>query len=180
MQKTSGVKLVTGTILAATLLCPLSASAQTPAPQAAAQPAPAQQAGQVDHYTPLLLLEHSKSLEVKAATNHGQASDILQKYGVDYTMLAFRNQDGQVELHEKFADIFVIVDGSATLLSGGELANPTTLSPGELHGSAILHPSSTELAKGDVIHIPANTPHQMLIPKGGTVTYFVIKVKEKE
>jgi mannose-6-phosphate isomerase-like protein (cupin superfamily) len=172
MQKTTGVKLVTGAILPAILLCTLCAIAQTGAQQTPAQ--------QVDHYTPQLLLEHSKSLEAKAATNNGQASDILQKYGVDYTMLAFRNQNGAVELHEKFADIFVIVDGSATLLSGGELANPTTLSPGELHGSAILHPSSTELAKGDVIHIPANTPHQMLIPKGGTVTYFVIKVKEKE
>lgn len=161
MQKTNAVTV------AAILLCALHAVGQAGAQQ-------------VDHYTPQALIERSKPLQDKAAANNGAASEILQKYSVDYTMIAFRNQDGAVELHEKFADIFIIVDGSATLLSGGELANPTTLSPGELHGSAILHPNTTSLAKGDVVHIPANTPHQLLIPKGGTLTYFVVKVKEKD
>jgi mannose-6-phosphate isomerase-like protein (cupin superfamily) len=137
-------------------------------------------AQQADHYTPQGLLEQAKPLQDKAATNNGAASETLQKYGVDYTMLAFRSKDGTPELHEKFADIFVIVDGSATLLTGGELVNPTTSAPGEMHGTAILHATTTSLAKGDVVHIPANTPHQMLIPANGTVTYFVVKVKEKE
>ena len=137
-------------------------------------------AQQADHYTPDALLEQAKPLQQKAASTNGSASETLQKYGVDYTMLSFRSKDGAVELHEKFADIFVIVDGSATLLSGGELANPTSIGPGEMHGSAILHGTTTSLAKGDIVHIPANTPHQLLIPKDGTLTYFVVKVKEKD
>lgn len=137
-------------------------------------------AQQADHYTPEALIERAKPLRDKAAAGNGSASDTLQKYGVDYTMLAFRNQNGSIELHEKFADIFVVVDGAATLLSGGELAGSTTIGPGELHGSAILHPSTTNLVKGDIVHIPANTPHQLLVPKGGTLTYFVIKIKEKD
>jgi hypothetical protein len=72
------------------------------------------------------------------------------------------------------------VDGSATLLSGGELMNPVTSAPGEIHGTGILHATTTSLSKGDVVHIPANTPHQLLISKGTTLTYFVVKVKEKE
>ena len=137
-------------------------------------------AQQVDHYTPQLLTEQSKPLQEKATATHGSASETLQKYGVDYTMLAFRNQDGNPEMHASFADIFVIVDGSATLLSNGELDHPRELSPGESTGATILHPTETHLAKGDVVHIPPGTPHQMLIPKGGTLTYFVIKIKEKE
>jgi mannose-6-phosphate isomerase-like protein (cupin superfamily) len=133
---------------------------------------------QVDHYTPEELTERAKALQAKAA--NGAASETLQKYGVDYTMLSFRSQDGGAELHEKFADIFVVVDGSATLLTGGELANPTTSAPGEMRGSGVLHAATTQLSKGDVVHIPPNTPHQLLIPKGATLTYFVIKVKEKE
>lgn len=137
-------------------------------------------AQQVDHYTPDMLLEQAKPLQEKAGASTGSASETLQKYGVDFTMLSFRSKDGVPELHEKFADIFVVIDGSATLLSGGELSNPTSIGPGEMHGSAILHATTTTLAKGDIVHIPANTPHQLLIPKGGTFTYFVVKVKEKE
>ena len=137
-------------------------------------------AQQVDHYTPESLREQVKPLQEKAATTTGSASETLQKYGVDYTMLSFRSKDGVAELHEKFADIFIVVDGSATLLSGGELANPTSIGGGDVHGTEILHPTTTALAKGDIVHIPANTPHQLLIPKNGTLTYFVVKVKEKD
>jgi mannose-6-phosphate isomerase-like protein (cupin superfamily) len=137
-------------------------------------------AQQADHYTPDSLVEQAKPLQEKAASGNGAASETLQKYGVDFTMLSFRSKDGSPELHEKFADIFIVVDGSATLVSGGELANPTTISSGEMHGSAILHATTTSLAKGDIVHIRANTPHQLLIPKGGTFTYFVVKVKEKD
>ena len=135
---------------------------------------------QVDHYTPSALLEQAKPLQEKAASSTGSASETLQKYGVDFTMLSFRSKDGVAELHEKFADIFVVVDGGATLLSGGELENSTPAGPGEMHGTTILHATTTALAKGDIVHIPANTPHQLLIPKNGTLTYFVVKVKEKD
>ena len=137
-------------------------------------------AQKVDHYTPESLHEQAKPLIEKATAANGAAAETLQKYGVDYTMLSVRSQSGSPELHTNFADIFIVIDGSATLLSGGELDHPTTSSPGEMHGTAILHSSTTNLAKGDVVHIPPNTPHQLVLPKGGTLTYFVIKVKERE
>ena len=137
-------------------------------------------AQQVDHYTPESLREQAKPLIEKATAANGTAAETLQKYGVDFTMLSVRNQSGSPELHEKFADIFIVIDGSATLISGGELDHPTTSSPGEMHGNAILHSVTTNLAKGDVVHIPPNTPHQLILPKGSTLTYFVIKVKEKD
>jgi mannose-6-phosphate isomerase-like protein (cupin superfamily) len=137
-------------------------------------------AQQADHYTPESLLKQSEPLKAKAAVSNGAASETLEKYGVDYTMLSFRSQDGGAELHEKFADIFVVIDGGATLLTGGELVSPTSSGPGEMRAASVLHATSTTLAKGDVVHIPPNTPHQLLVPKGTTLTYFVIKIKEKE
>jgi len=135
----------------------------------------------VDHYSPQALREQAKPLVSKATSGTGSASETLEKYGVDYTLLAFRSNDGVGEVHEKFADIFIVIEGQATLITGGELENPQTSSPGELHGSSILHPSqTTRLEKGDIVHIPANTPHQMLLPKDGSITYFVVKVKEKD
>jgi mannose-6-phosphate isomerase-like protein (cupin superfamily) len=138
------------------------------------------QAQQVDHYSPQSLVEEAGGLKAKAPANHGAASETLQKYGVDYTMLSYRTQDGGGELHANFADIFVVVEGEATLLTGGELEHQETSAPGEFRGTAVLHGSSTHLGKGDVVHIPPGTPHQLLIAKGNTFLYFVIKVKEKE
>ncbi|HTJ30795.1 MAG TPA: hypothetical protein VL346_09855 [Acidobacteriaceae bacterium] len=137
-------------------------------------------AQQVDHYSPQSLMEKAAPLHEKAAANHGAAAVTLEKYGVDFTMLSYRSQDGGAEVHANFADIFVVVDGEATLLSGGELEHQESAAAGEFRGSAVLHGASTHLAKGDVVHIPAGTPHQLLVPKGHTFTYFVIKVKEKE
>jgi len=137
-------------------------------------------AQQADHYTPAALIERAAPLKEKAAAGNGAAADTLQKYGVDYTMLSVRTKDGAGELHEKYADIFVIIEGSATLRSGGELEDASLVGPGEMHGTSVLHGNATSLAKGDVVHIPANTPHQLLIPQGTTLTYFVIKVKEKD
>ena len=143
---------------------------------------PARSAGaqQVDHYTPQSLTEQAAPLKAKAADNHGAASTTLQKYGVDYTMLSYRSQDGGAEMHASYADIFVVVDGEATLLSGGELENKESSAPGEFRGTTVLHGVSTHLGKGDVVHIPPGTPHRLLVPKGSTLTYFVIKVKEAE
>ena len=135
---------------------------------------------QADHYTSAELLERSQKLQAKAAAASGAASETLEKYGVDYTMLSFRSKDGGAELHKKNADIFVILDGSATLLCGGELVDPKFSTADEVQGTSIVHATRTELAKGDVVHIPANTPHQMLVANGSTVAYFVIKVREKE
>jgi len=138
-------------------------------------------AQQIDHYTPEALREQAKPLVTKATAGSGSASETLQKYSVDYTILAFRKKDGVGEVHEKFADIFIVIEGQATLLTGGELENPQTSSPGESHGTSVLHPTqTTRLEKGDIVHIPANTPHQMLLPKDGSITYFVVKVKERD
>jgi len=84
-------------------------------------------AQQVDHYTPDSLREQAKPLIEKATATSGAAAETLQKYGVDFTMLSVRSQSGSPELHEKFADVFIVIDGSATLISGGELDHPTTL-----------------------------------------------------
>ena len=93
-------------------------------------------------------------------------------------MLAFRAKNGGGELHQNSADLFVILDGHATLLTGGEVADAKTTAPGEIRGSAVKGGTQQELKPGDAVHIPAGTPHQMLVAGGDTVTYFVVKIEE--
>jgi mannose-6-phosphate isomerase-like protein (cupin superfamily) len=104
------------------------------------------------------------------------ASENLKRWGNHYTMLAYREATGSSELHEHEADLFVIESGDGTLLTGGKLVGSHAEKPGELRGTSIEGGEKHTFGPGDVIHIPAGTPHQMLVEKGKTVTYFVVKV----
>jgi len=162
----AAVNRVSTTILAAaTLLLTLGATAQDM---------------QSDHWTPTQLLDRARHLKQLAAQGDGSASEMLEKYPHHYTMLAFRSISGGGELHRDYADLFYILDGHATLLTGGELMEPRTTASGETRGSSVKGGSRQELKAGDVAHIPAGVAHQMMLAQGGTVTYFVVKIQESE
>jgi mannose-6-phosphate isomerase-like protein (cupin superfamily) len=160
-------KLIVPTILVAAV-CPFLAVAQSAAVD---QP-------KVDRLTRAELLDMAKTLEESAGAK-GAASTKLREYPNHYTMIALRNKNGSAEVHEKYADIFVILRGEATLLSGGTVVDPKTVSPGETVGTSLKDGSQTPAHEGDVLHIPAGLPHQLLLPEKGELVYFVVNVKEQ-
>lgn len=133
------------------------------------------QTATVDHFTRSEILERSNALTL----TNGSGSTKLNEYPNHYTMVALRQKDGGAEVHQDFSDIFFVVEGKATLLSGGEVENAKTASPGEIRGTSVKNGTSTPLSEGDVVHIPAGVPHQLLVAGGGTFVYFVVKAKEK-
>ncbi len=135
------------------------------------------QAMKPDHWSRAELMERAKHLRELAAEK-GSASEKLETYRHHFTMLAFRNRTGGGEVHANYADVFFIVDGHATLVTGGEVVDPKTTGPGETLGESVKGGSRQELQAGDVVHIPAGMPHQMILAQGDTVTYFVVKAEE--
>jgi mannose-6-phosphate isomerase-like protein (cupin superfamily) len=133
----------------------------------------------VDHFTQSQLIEEAQALNAKAQGPEGAASVKLNEYPNHFTMISLRHKSGGAEIHEAYADFFFVVQGQATLLTGGTLQDGKTVSPGEIRGTAVQGGTKTSLNQGDVVHIPASVPHQILVPDGGTFVYFVIKVKEK-
>jgi mannose-6-phosphate isomerase-like protein (cupin superfamily) len=131
-----------------------------------------------DHWSTAELLERAKHLRDLAAKGDGSASETLEKYPHHYTMLAFRQHSGGGELHQNFADIFFILDGRASVLTGGSLADQKSSGPGEIRGKSVEGGTRQEVKAGDVVHIPAAMPHQMLLAEGESVTYYVVKVEE--
>jgi len=131
-----------------------------------------------DHWSTAELLERAKHLRDLAAKGDGSASETLEKYPHHYTMLAFRQHSGGGELHQNFADIFFILDGRARVLTGGNLADQKSSGPGEIRGKSVEGGTRQEVKAGDVVHIPAGMPHQMLLAEGESVTYYVVKVEE--
>jgi mannose-6-phosphate isomerase-like protein (cupin superfamily) len=98
----------------------------------------------------------------------------------DHTMqIGQRNASGRVEVHQTKADILVIQSGTATLVTGGEVLDPTPTGPNELQGSSIKDGDSRQVGPGDVIEIPAGVPHQFLLAPGTQITYLAVKVVRK-
>jgi len=133
---------------------------------------------QSNHWSKAQLLERAKHLQELAAKGDGSGSETLEKYPHHYTMLAFRQKSGGGELHQNFADMFVILEGHATVVTGGSVADQKTVSPGEIRGKSVEGGARQEVKAGDVVHIPAGMPHQTLVADGETVTYFVVKAEE--
>jgi mannose-6-phosphate isomerase-like protein (cupin superfamily) len=137
-------------------------------------------AGKLDHWSPAVLLERAAYLRKLARHGDGSASETLREYPQHHTMLAFRSRSGEGELHQNFADMFFILDGHATLATGGEVVDARTTAPGEVRGVSVKGGTNQELRTGDVVHISAGVPHQMLVAEGNSVTYFVVKIEESE
>ena len=134
------------------------------------------QSATIDHLTQGQLMEQAQLLEQKAVES-GLASAKLAEYPNHYTMIATRTRNGGAEVHLKEADVFIVLRGKATLITGGTVVDPQTVSPGEIRGSAVSGGTPLTLRRGDFVHIPANVPHQLLLKKNSEFVYFVIKVQ---
>jgi mannose-6-phosphate isomerase-like protein (cupin superfamily) len=90
-------------------------------------------------------------------------------------MGAHRVEAGHSEMHEKETDVFYIVEGEATFVTGGKMVGGKLSNPGQWLGTGIDGGTVHHLSKGDVIVIPAGVPHWYKeVPH--SVTYFVVKV----
>ena len=106
------------------------------------------------------------------------ASEVIATEGNRKFMVAHREGSGLAEWHEKEADIIMISSGQVTMVYGGTIPDSKTTAAGEMRGAAITGGTQVKLAAGDVLHVPAKVPHQMILAPGTQVTYFVAKVVE--
>ena len=73
-------------------------------------------------YSPDQLLELAQQMREQAKNSKEAGTGILEKHLDSSTILAFRDQDGKAELHQQFGDVFVVLQGTATLVTGGTIA----------------------------------------------------------
>jgi len=73
--------------------------------------------------------------------------------------LEYRTSVGPAAVHEREAEMFYVLDGSATLVTGGKLAGEKRTNAENLSGTGIEGGTAQAVAKGDVIIVPENTPH---------------------
>jgi quercetin dioxygenase-like cupin family protein len=86
-----------------------------------------------------------------------------------------RTGPGEVEIHEHDTDIFYILEGSATFVTGGKVIEQRSSGPGEMRAKEIVGGEAHQLNKGDVIVIPNRIPHWFK-EVNGTFLYYMVKV----
>jgi mannose-6-phosphate isomerase-like protein (cupin superfamily) len=96
--------------------------------------------------------------------------------GADYkVMAAQRTGVGEAELHDRDTDVFRIMSGSATFVTGGRIVGARATDPGETRGTGIEGGETRQVSAGDVVVIERGTPHWFKAVDG-RVEYFVVKV----
>jgi mannose-6-phosphate isomerase-like protein (cupin superfamily) len=73
--------------------------------------------------------------------------------------LEYRASVGNAAVHETEAELFYVIDGSATLVTGGKLTNEKRTNAENLTGTGIEGGTSRRVAKGDFVMVPERTPH---------------------
>ena len=102
---------------------------------------------------------------------------LIGEEGSDYMIHASRREKpGMAEVHTKDADLIYVLEGTATFVTGGEVVGGAETAPHEIRGTEIKGGESRKLVKGDVIVVPAGTPHWFQ-QVDGTFLYYVVKVR---
>jgi uncharacterized protein GlcG (DUF336 family)/mannose-6-phosphate isomerase-like protein (cupin superfamily) len=87
-----------------------------------------------------------------------------------------REGPGEVEYHERVTDVMHVLEGSATVVTGGTMVDPREVGPGELRASGVAGGTKHEVGEGDVLAIPGGVPHQF-VEVSDPFLYFVVKVE---
>jgi mannose-6-phosphate isomerase-like protein (cupin superfamily) len=86
-----------------------------------------------------------------------------------------RTGPGQVEVHDRETDIFYVVEGEATIVTGGTMIGGRQTAAGQSRGTDVQGGETRRLKKGDVMVIPAGIPHWFK-EVSPTINYLTVKV----
>jgi mannose-6-phosphate isomerase-like protein (cupin superfamily) len=115
---------------------------------------------------------------------HDQVATVMAKGGPiikdpGLVVLANRREAGGVEYHEHTNHIFIIVEGEGTLIAGGTMVGAKRTNPDQMTATSIDGGETFHLTKGDVITIPAKTPHWWKELSSKNVAYYAINIESK-
>ena len=115
---------------------------------------------------------------------HDKVTEVMSKGGPivsdpGLVVLAQRREAGLVEYHDHTNHVFVIVEGEATLVVGGTMVDSKRTAPDQMRAPSLEGGTTYHLSKGDVITIPAKTPHWFREVPTKTVAYYAVNIESE-
>ncbi len=116
--------------------------------------------------------------------DHDKVAAMLVKGGSlvndpGFQVAAGRRGPGQVEYHEHTNHLFFMLDGEVTLVVGGTMVDPKQTAPGQMRATSLEGGETYHLTKGDVITIPAKTPHWFKDIPTSTISYYAVNIESQ-
>jgi mannose-6-phosphate isomerase-like protein (cupin superfamily) len=116
--------------------------------------------------------------------SHEKVTEVMTKGGPivsdpGLVVLANRRTAGEVEYHDHTNHVFVLVEGEATLIVGGKMVDPKRTASDQMRAPSVEGGTTYHLSKGDVITIPAKTPHWFKEVPTKTVAYYAINIESE-
>ncbi len=87
-----------------------------------------------------------------------------------------RDGPGMVEVHTRDTDIIHMLEGTATLVTGGTIVDGKNIDAEEIRGKEVKDGETRQITKGDVIIVPNGVPHWFK-EVNGPLNYYVVKVR---
>jgi hypothetical protein len=115
-------------------------------------------------------------LKKAAANPAGVGSEILLTRPDGNIQMAVRVHSGQGEWHHDDADVLIGVEGTAEVITGGEIIDGKESAPGEIRGTGVKGGTKHSFGPGDIIRIEPQVAHQLILAPGTTVRYMAVKV----
>ena len=115
---------------------------------------------------------------------HDQVATVMAKGGPiindpGLLVLANRREAGAVEYHEPTNHIFIIVEGEGTMITGGTMVGAKRTNAEQMTATSIDGGETFHLTKGDVITIPAKTPHWWKELSTKNIAYYAVNIESK-
>jgi len=108
---------------------------------------------------------------------NGNANFIrLAPYSVN---MEHRIMSQAASVHETEAELFYVIDGTGTLVTGGKLVEEKRTNAENLSGTSIQGGVSKKVAKGDWIMVPAGVPHQFPAVEASGLTLMSLHLPKK-
>lgn len=92
----------------------------------------------------------------RAAFTKGQPLIETAEYKVHASR---REAPGMAEVHTQDTDIIYVLEGTATIVTGGSVVGAHDVAPHEIRGARVEGGSSQRLAKGDLLIVSSGVPH---------------------
>lgn len=119
--------------------------------------------------TDVVILDHAR-MDAAFAQGGGLMANASYK-----VMAGHREGPGQVEIHNADTDILYVLEGNATIVTGGKAVDAKETAPGEWRADRTTGGTAHHVVKGDVIVIPPTIPHWMT-QVSNPFNYLVVKV----
>jgi mannose-6-phosphate isomerase-like protein (cupin superfamily) len=96
-----------------------------------------------------------------------------------FVVAAGRRGVGQAEYHDHTSHVFIVVEGEVTLVTGGTMVDAKRTASDQMRGTSIEGGETFHLTKGDVITVPAKTPHWFKEIPTNTIAYYAINIESQ-